>query len=262
MTEVFEWKLKQAVGKVAVVPLNSAMEFPVWHPALRRLAAGYNMTGALMYSVPEASYEEVRSSMLREADALEAEDEPEGEGDELSEEDESKLLKIREVALPTKPKPRSTKDLALMKTMGVSATMDDFFASTSGFINVRTGVAETEKESFYRQEIWIWMEQSLSRGQFQWLVGSIPIMFDITSLYKQVAALANKVTWISLALKFKKIFTLRAPSNDIFMYQRANQTGQNSKRSFGREFPYSSCYGAISPTGSGMGTPYLSKNGA
>ena len=43
---------KKTMGKVAVVYLNTPVDFDAWHIALRRLVKGLNMGDALMFSVP------------------------------------------------------------------------------------------------------------------------------------------------------------------------------------------------------------------
>ena len=63
-----------------------------------------------------------------------------------------------------RPTPRSDTDLAIMSSLGITKSQDDFFSSTIRFINSRTGDAEPSKEVFYRHEIWQWMEQSLAKG--------------------------------------------------------------------------------------------------
>ena len=72
-------------------------------------------------------------------------------------------------------------------------------------------------DTFFRHEIWHWMETSLSKGTFKWITGTITPVFDIRRLYRKIKAVANEATLISHALEFKKIFTL-APGDDIFQY--------------------------------------------
>ena len=79
---------------------------------------------------------------------------------------------------------------------------DDFFSSSSVILNTRT----QEKESpEHRQTIWTWMEASFSKDSFKWLAQTIDPVFDIHALYCRVLHLANKATWMSLAMEFKKI---------------------------------------------------------
>ena len=67
--------------------------------------------------------------------------------------------------------------IAVMQSLGVSQIQEDFFASSVTFTNSRTGDAETDKQVFFRHQIWLvrmqgetlglkaevpaWMEQSL-----------------------------------------------------------------------------------------------------
>lgn len=46
---------------------------------------------------------------------------------------------------------------------------------------------------------------------------SISPTYDIHALYKKISSLANRSTWISYAMEFKKIFNM-TPSSDIFQY--------------------------------------------
>ena len=120
--------------------------------------------------------------------------------------------------LPLIPESRSVEDVALMKSLGISLEMDDFFSSTADFVNVRNDKEESTKDSFYRQEIWSWMDTSLSRGEFRWVVKQIKPYYDIRALYVKITSLANKATWISHALEFRKIFTIPSTGKDIFQY--------------------------------------------
>jgi hypothetical protein len=124
------------------------------------------------------------------------------------------LVEEKELA----PTSKSEADLACMKTLGITATQDDFFASSVQFINTRSGELEKEKAAYYRQEVWVWMEQSLAKGNYKWIVRTISPVFDIRSLYNKVVSLANRATWISHALEFKKIFQISPASMDIFQY--------------------------------------------
>ena len=67
--------------------------------------------------------------------------------------------------------------------MGVSSAMDDFFATTTVFRNVRTGEEEPPKMVQSRQEIWTWMETSLSKGMYRWVARSMSHVYDIHALY-------------------------------------------------------------------------------
>ena len=93
--------------------------------------------------------------------------------------------------------------------------MTEFFSSTMAFKNYRTGTPETVKEGYFRQEIWIWMEASLSKGQYKYVVKTIEVIFDIHALYLKIVSLANKASWISHALEYRKIFTMEPSNGDI-----------------------------------------------
>jgi hypothetical protein len=180
------------------------------------------MGESLMYSIPE-------SQMPALEERLKATEK------KVKEEGEKIKIEVEKVALyggkvptmspptidlteePLVSRPRSEEDTLIMKSLGISSSMDDFFASTVRFIKVRGRSPESEKEVYYRQEIWSWMEQSLSKGNFKWLARSISPIYDIHALYSKVTTLANKATWISYSLEFKKIFTMSC-SGDIFQY--------------------------------------------
>jgi hypothetical protein len=78
-----------------------------------------------------------------------------------------------------------------MQSLGISTS------STISFINSRTGEEEKENANHFRHDIWMWMEQSLARGTFKWIVRTINPIYDIHLLYNKVVSLANKATWIS-----------------------------------------------------------------
>jgi hypothetical protein len=81
----------------------------------------------------------------------------------------------------------------------------------------RVQASRRQRDTFHRYEIWAWLEASLAKGIFKWVTRTIVPVYDIHSLYNKVVSLANKATWISHALEFKKIFTLPVKS-DIFHY--------------------------------------------
>ena len=83
---------------------------------------------------------------------------------------------------PLKPQARPDEEQALLRAMGVSNMADEFFSSTTIFINVRTKKQESDKQILFRQEIWSWMETSLSRGTYKWIPKSID-QFSIFMLY-------------------------------------------------------------------------------
>ena len=91
-------------------------------------------------------------------------------------------------------------------------------ASTS-FVNVRTGTPDTDREAYFRQEIWLWMDKSLSRGNCDWLPDQVGTMFDIHELHRLIMDSCSKITWISFAIEYKKIFNIRPKvGGDIFRY--------------------------------------------
>ena len=213
-----DWKLKQAMGKVPVLLLNSALEFPAWQVALRRLVASYNMIDALLYTIPERQMKSMEKRFEKSAEFVKKEfeekEKPKEIGaffsfaDELSDGKTPPVVVDLTQEVPLHSAPKSEKDLILMKSMGISPSMDAFFSSTTAFTNYRTGTPDTVKEAYFRQEIWLWMEASLAKGQFKYLVKTIEVIFDIHALYLRVVSLANKASWISHAIEYRKIFTM------------------------------------------------------
>ena len=94
---------------------------------------------------------------------------------------------------------------ALLSAMGITKSMGEFFSATTKFVDVRDESEETDKQAFYRQEIWTWMESSLEKGTYKWVARSILPPYDIRALYTKISSLANRATWISYALEFRKV---------------------------------------------------------
>ena len=214
-----DWKLKDVISKYPVQYLNSSAEFQAWHISFRQMVASYNMIHVLMYTIP-ASHQ---ASTKARIDKL-ASGEKKVKAEPLVEEDEAKAVLLPSVIdlteeAPLKRVSRSDEDMIYMKSMGITPAMDDFFASTTSFINVRTGTPDTDRESFYRQEIWMWMEKALSLGTFKWLVKSISVTFDIHALWQAIHKHAAEVSWISFSMDYRKIFTMTpSDTGDIFQY--------------------------------------------
>ena len=112
----------------------------------------------------------------------------------------------------------SAKQKELMKRMGVSPYLNEFFSPSTKFINGTDGTIEKEPQTFYRHEIWNWMEQSLQNGVYSWVAKTILPIFDIRRLYRRICSIANKATYISFAQEFEKIFTLKPRGENIFQY--------------------------------------------
>ena len=72
-----DWKLKRTMGNVPIVYLNTALDFSAWHVAFRRLVVGYNMTEALMYSIPLNQVDSMKQRAGQTAEKLGQEKEKE-----------------------------------------------------------------------------------------------------------------------------------------------------------------------------------------
>ena len=161
-----DWKLKEAAGRVPVYYLNTPLDFSQWHVVFRRMVVSYNMIDALMYSIPASQKGAMEARIQQVTGKMKA-----APKEEVVEVDLKVLLpKIEEPAaeVPLKVEPKSMEDEVLMKSLGITSSMDVFFSATTAFINVKTGTPDTDREAYFRQEIWIWMEKSLSQGQFNW----------------------------------------------------------------------------------------------
>ena len=219
-----EWKGSKMV-KVQVVFLYSPTDFEAWHVALRRFVKAYGMGDALLYSVPEnqvgAMEKRVKTTAAKAEEAIkvkrEAQEKSATLGTPVAPDVSIMTIDLTQAA-PLVGEPRSEEQHLIMKCMGITAAVDEFFSATIIFENFRTRKKESEKENFYRQEIWQWMESSLTKGPYKYVVRTIQPVFDIHALYAAVINLANKPTWISHALEFKKIFTICMHGNDIFQY--------------------------------------------
>ena len=214
------FKLKQAAGKIPVHYLNTSTDFPTWHVVLRRVVVGYNMVDALMYTVPTGQEQSMRARMKSVSGSIKKE----GDFDPIMYDEESKavippVVVDLTVEAPLKTVAKDEKTLVLMKSLGISVAVDTFFSASTDFINIRTDAPDTERESAARQEIWLWMEKSLSQGQYKWVVNTVGTMFDIHELHRLVVNLCNKVTWVSWAMEYRKVFTMDAkPGTDVFLY--------------------------------------------
>ena len=92
-----------------------------------------------------------------------------------------------------------------MASLGITSSMTDFFASSTYFVDARDGSDEKEQDIFFRHEIWNWMEASLKKGTYGWIVDTILPVFDIRSLYHKIQQVVNKATLVSHALEFRKV---------------------------------------------------------
>ena len=218
-----DWKFRMSLGKVPVVYLNSSLDYVSWRNALRRLVTTYNMQHALIYTIPSDRIDDYKARLepIQVAVKKEYTPTPEVEGKDpvpLPPAPKGKVAIIDLVDVePYLPTPVTAEQTVYMRSMGVSPGMEEFFASTITFVDVRSWQPETEKQHYFRQEIWQWLDQSLAKGNFKWVVRSISPVLDIHALFSKVDSLANKATLISHALECKKIFTM-VPGPDIFLY--------------------------------------------
>ena len=206
--------LKLKLDKVPVVYLNGASDFTKWHLALRRVAVGLDMQDALLYTVP---HDKLASYKKRAEEVAKIKKEEKQDIDK-NPENVQKTSRSYSASMKSLEGGELTAEVVhLYDSLGVTQEMASFFAATTKFVDVRTEREEAERSTVYRQELWTWMETSLEKGTFKWLSKSIKPVYDVHALYTKVCSLANRATWISHALEFKKIFTI-TPGDDIFAY--------------------------------------------
>ena len=100
----------------------------------------------------------------------------------------------------------------------VTREQDEFFASSVEFYCYKTGKKETALQSYYRHEIWGWMEKSLSKGDFAWIAPTIVPVYDIRKYYHEIMHTANKPTVVSHALAFMRCFELKPVEGDMLKF--------------------------------------------
>ena len=228
------WRLKEATSRTPVHFLNTHLDFTEWHKVFRKMVVSYNMVEALMYTIPAGQEESMKSRMAKvKGSGIKKE----REYDPFVVDPESKAMVPPSVVdltaeAPLKSRPKSDEDLVVMKSMGITKSLDAYFSSTTSFINIRTGTPDTDREAYFRQEIWLWMDKSLSKGNYDWLPGHVGTMFDIHELHRLIMDSCSKITWISFAIEYKKIFMIKPKvGGDIFRNSRANPPRQISSGS-------------------------------
>ena len=221
------WRLKEATSRTPVYFLNTHLDFTEWHKVFRKMVVSYNMVEALMYTIPAGQEESMKSRMAKVKGSGIIK--KEGEYEPFVVDPESKKMALPSVVdltaeAPLKSTPKSEEDLVYMKSMGITKSLDAYFSSTTSFINVRTGTPDTDREAYFRQEIWLWMDKSLSKGNYDWLPGHVGTMFDIHELHRLIMESCSKITWISFAIEYKKIFMIKPKAGgDIFRYHSEMQ---------------------------------------
>ena len=185
-------KLRLALNKVPVVYLNSVTDFPTWHLALRRLVKGYNMGDALLFSIPRSQvriYEQrqgmnmskptgdkpkqegkpdntapPKKSSTKKGDKkskVEGKDSPEFMPQKKEEAAGAGAQAVPEIALDDDLPPEMK---AMLDSFGVTESLNEFFSATTTFVNCRTRAEESTRDNYFRQDIWTWIETSLSRA--------------------------------------------------------------------------------------------------
>ena len=96
---------------------------------------------------------------------------------------------------------RRATDAKLMRFLGVSREHDEVFSSATIFYHTRRHVEEKEPDTFFRTEIWNWMELSLSKGQYRSIAKNIQPVYDIHKLHSRVEELVNMASPISCIME-------------------------------------------------------------
>jgi hypothetical protein len=112
----------------------------------------------------------------------------------------------------------------IMKIMGYSESEVDYFQASTRFVNVLTGVVESNKEGLARQKLWHWMLKSLhgpqtTPGPFHYLADEVTHM-DVAALYQQLIRVIDTPTMVSQADELAAVFFYKfdSKSQDIFHY--------------------------------------------
>lgn len=98
-------------------------------------------------------------------------------------------------------------DPKLLELLGISRAQDEFFSSTTVFVNALTNTEEKDTESLLRVEIWNWMELSVSKGPYRMIARDILPVFDIRKFYKKIGELANQASAITCTRAAQAIHT-------------------------------------------------------
>ena len=189
MTEVDALK-KYITVKIPVVHLNGRTDYEAWHLALRRLVRGYNMGDALMFTVPEDRVEAYKTKAERLGQRREKKRGKNGKsGGALAESDlaladgeenQEMVEEVNDDEDEAEDDDESSDETGnLLSAMGITKSMGEFFSATTKFVDIRDGEGERDKQTFYRQEIWTWMESSLEKGTYKWVARSITPPYDI-----------------------------------------------------------------------------------
>jgi hypothetical protein len=93
------------------------------------------------------------------------------------------------------------KNAEIFKIMGYSRTDVDYFQASTRFVNVLTGVVESNKLSAARQKLWNWMVKSLqgpksNPGPYYYLVDEVAHS-DVAALYQQLIRIIDTPTIVS-----------------------------------------------------------------
>jgi hypothetical protein len=112
----------------------------------------------------------------------------------------------------------------IMKIMGYSESEVDYFQASVRFVNVLTGVVESNKESLARQKLWNWMLKSLhgpsaTPGPYHYLADEVTHT-DVAALYQQLIRVIDTPTMVSQADELAAVFFHKfdPKSQDIFHY--------------------------------------------
>ena len=186
-------KLRLSVGKTPVYYLNHPTDYMQWEISLRRLVTSYNMADSLLFTMPrdEALQFRAKANEGKPPTKPEGEDKPKdkkGKAKESEGKDSPQFL----------PRTGSV-DPKLLELLGVSKAQDEFFSSTTVFVNALTNTEEKDAESLLRVEMWNWMELSVSKGPYRMIARDILPVFDIRKFYKKIGELANQASAISHA---------------------------------------------------------------
>ena len=174
------------------------------------------MQDALMFTIPSDRVKAMKAKLESE-ERIKTEAEKKIEKGQTPKRDKGAKIVIdmsSEKPLESEQDPKMD---SLLSSMGITAQVKDFFSPSATFTDIRDWKEESQRNRFYRQEIWHWMDQSISKGSFRWITKHINPVYDIHAFFNKIMNEANKATWVSHSLEVRKIFSM-VPGSDIFQY--------------------------------------------
>jgi transposase InsO family protein len=196
--------------------VDSKMHWSEFKKALRQTAMTWGFRQWFNTTVlGSAKWKEVAALGVVAKDESGAEiPDPESEGEAAADADADVEIEVEEEKISDK----------IMKIMGYSESEVDYFQASIRFVNVLTGVVESNKESLARQKLWNWMLKSLhgpnaTPGPYHYLADEVTHT-DVAALYQQLIRVIDTPTMVSQADELAAVFFHKfdPKTQDIFHY--------------------------------------------